>query len=164
MKILIAPDKFKDCLSATDVAEAMARGVREVDPRIEVDLCPLADGGEGFVESLVRATGGRFITHRVTGPLPERKVDARFGLLGDGATAVIEMAEASGLHRLRADERNPMHTTTFGTGELIRFAVMMDCTKVLLGTRLCRVLSVSVPSVEPRELVAGPIEEEIAGD
>jgi len=133
MRILVAPDKFKDCLSANEVADAIARGLRGVDPKIEIDLCPMADGGEGFVDALVRSTGGRFITHRVTGPLPEMKVDARFGLLGDGETAVIEMSSASGLHLLGREDRNPMHTTTFGTGELLKFAVQMDCRKILLG-------------------------------
>ncbi|MGH7215025.1 MAG: glycerate kinase, partial [Tepidisphaeraceae bacterium] len=119
MKIVIAPDKFKDCLDAIEVARAMAAGARRVDSSIEIDLCPMADGGEGTVAALVAATGGRFITRRVTGPLPDMKVDATFGILGDGQTAVIEMAAASGLALLQPEDRNPLYTTTYGTGELL---------------------------------------------
>src|SRR5690242_18872263 len=82
MRILIAPDKFKGCLSADAVAAAIATGAREVDSSIEIDICPLADGGEGTVAALVAATGGKTVTRRVTGPLPEMKVDATFGILG----------------------------------------------------------------------------------
>ena len=133
MKIVIAPDKYKGCLSAQDVAEAMAAGARTVDPAIELDLCPLADGGEGTVDALVAATGGRFEIRRVTGPLPEMKVDARFGILGDGKTAVIEMAAASGMALLAPGDRNPMNTTTFGTGELIVAAIDMGCREIIVG-------------------------------
>src|ERR1700728_5035494 len=88
MRVIIAPDKFKGCLSAEDAAAAMAAGVLRAMPSASVDLCPMADGGEGTVEALVNATRGRLISRRVTGPLPEMKVEARFGILGDGATAV----------------------------------------------------------------------------
>src|SRR5579871_6755287 len=97
MRIVIAPDKFKGCLSAAEVADAIAAGVRRASKDAELDLCPMADGGEGTVAALVAATGGTLITRRVSGPLPEMKVDATFGMLGDGETAVIEMAAASGL-------------------------------------------------------------------
>jgi glycerate kinase len=134
MKIVIAPDKFKGCLSAADVAGAIADGVRSVDPNTETDLCPMADGGEGTVAALVAATGGRLITRRVTGPLPEMKVDAIFGILGDGQTAVIEMAAASGLALLPPGDRNPLNTTTFGTGELIAAAVReQGARRIILG-------------------------------
>jgi glycerate kinase len=93
----------------------------------------MADGGEGTVDALVAATGGRLITRRVTGPLPEMKVDATFGLLGDGTTAVIEMAAASGLHWLKPEQYDPMKTTTFGTGELIMAALEMGATRIILG-------------------------------
>src|SRR5690242_9947316 len=79
MRIVIAPDKFKGCLTAPQVCDAIARGVRQARPDAEIDLCPMADGGEGTVAALVAATGGRFETRRVTGPLPEMKVDATFG-------------------------------------------------------------------------------------
>lgn len=134
MRVVIAPDKFKDCLAAPDVAEAIARGVRDVVPDAAVDLCPMADGGEGTVQALVAATGGRFETRRVTGPLPEMKVDARFGVLGDGTTAVVEMSAASGLALLAPEDRNPLHTTTFGTGELlVAAATIPGVTRIILG-------------------------------
>src|SRR3954465_11069014 len=119
MRALLAPDKFKGCLSAADVAAAMALGVRDVDPSAEIDACPVADGGEGTVDALVAATGGRVERRRVTGPLPEMKVEAAFGVLGDGRTAVVEMSAASGLALLKPEDRNPLNTTTFGTGELL---------------------------------------------
>src|SRR4051812_41522759 len=87
MRIVIAPDKFKGCLTALQVCEAIARGVRSVRPDAQLDLCPMADGGEGRVAALVAATGGRFETRRVTGPLPEMKVEAVFGVLGSTGLA-----------------------------------------------------------------------------
>lgn len=133
MRVVIAPDKFKGCLAAPAVAEAMAAGVRRADAAAQVDLCPMADGGEGTVDALVRATGGRFVTQRVVGPLPEMRVDATFGLLGDGRTAVIEMAAASGLHLLPPDERNPLNTTTFGAGQLLLAAAKLGVERIILG-------------------------------
>jgi glycerate kinase len=133
MKIVLAPDKFKGCFSAAEVCRAMAAGLRRVDAAIEIDACPMADGGEGTVAALVAATGGRLLTARVTGPLPEMKVDATFGMLGDGRTAVIEMAAASGLALLKADQRNPLYTTTYGTGELLNAAVEAGAKQILLG-------------------------------
>jgi glycerate kinase len=134
MKVVIAPDKFKDCLSAPDVATTIARGIRDAAPDATLDLCPMADGGEGTVEALVVATSGRFETHRVTGPLPEMKVEARFGVLGDGTTAVVEMSAASGLALLKPEDRNPLNTTTFGTGELLVAAAMIPgVTHIILG-------------------------------
>ncbi len=143
MKVVIAPDKFKGSLSAENVAQAIARGVRNAAPDAEIDLCPMADGGEGTAAALVAATGGQLITHRVTGPLPEMKVDATFGMLPISAgqrpahpreqTAVIEMASASGLHLLRRDQYDPMATTTFGTGELMVEAVRRGAKRILLG-------------------------------
>ncbi|HEX4124419.1 MAG TPA: glycerate kinase [Tepidisphaeraceae bacterium] len=133
MKILIAPDKFKGSLSAIEAADAIAAGIRRVWPDAVLDLCPVADGGEGTVSALVAATGGSIQVRRVTGPLPEMKVDAAFGLLGDGQTAVIEMAAASGLALLRPDQRDPLATTTFGTGELLDAAAILGVRHVLLG-------------------------------
>jgi glycerate kinase len=133
MQILLAPDKFKGCLSAQAVAQAMARGIARVASEAQVDLCPLADGGEGTVDALVSATGGKIIRRRVTGPLPEMKVEAALGLLGDGQTAVIEMAAASGLALLRSDQRDPMATTTYGTGELLMAAAELGAKKIILG-------------------------------
>ena len=133
MRIVLAPDKFKGCLSAADVARAMAAGARTVDPAIEIDACPIADGGEGTVEALVSATGGRIETRRVTGPLPDIRVDARFGILGDGKTAVVEMSAASGLALLSPEDRDPMRTTTFGTGQLLLEAAKLGVEQIILG-------------------------------
>jgi glycerate 2-kinase len=133
MRIVVAPDKFKSCLSAAEVAQAMETGLRRAAPEAQIDICPMADGGEGTVEALVSATGGRFVVRRVTGPLPEMKVDARFGILGDGITAVIEMSAASGLALLRPEDRDPMRTTTFGAGELLMAAAEMGVSRIILG-------------------------------
>ena len=133
MKILLAPDKFKGCMTAAEICKAIAAGLRSVDPKIEIDECPMADGGEGTVAALVAATGGRLISRRVTGPLPETKVDAVFGMLGDAQTAVIEMSEASGLALLKPEDRNPMYTTTFGTGELLNAAIELGAKQIILG-------------------------------
>ena len=132
MRVVVAPDKFKGSLSAVEAADAIARGVRRADPAAEVDEVPMADGGEGTVEALVAATGGSFRTVRVTGPLGE-PVEARFGLSGDGATAVIEMAAASGLVLVPPDRRDPTRTTTRGTGELIRAALDAGADRIILG-------------------------------
>jgi glycerate kinase len=129
MKVVIAPDKFKGSLSAEDVARAIAKGVGSV----EVDSCPVADGGEGTVVALVAATKGHFETRTVTGPLPDMRVDATFGILGDGKTAVIEMSAASGLAVLPAEDRDPMRTTTYGTGELLLEAAKLGVAEIILG-------------------------------
>jgi glycerate kinase len=133
MRIVIAPDKFKGCLAARDVAAAIADGLRRADPAVDVEQIPMADGGEGTVDALVAATDGRLITCRVTGPLPSMKVDATFGMLGDRTTAVIEMAAASGLHWLKPDQYDPMKTTTYGTGELIMAAAIEGAKRIILG-------------------------------
>src|SRR4051812_30413027 len=109
MRVLVAPDKFKGCLSAPEVAAAMAEGVTAAGH--EVDACPMADGGEGTVDALVTATAGRYEERQVTGPRGDI-VTARFGILGDGQTAVIEMAAAAGLALVPEKQRNPLHTTT----------------------------------------------------
>jgi glycerate kinase len=132
MKIIAAPNAFKESLSAVGVAQSIARGVHRVLPQAEVVQVPMADGGDGTVEALVAATGGRIIQRRVTGPL-EEPVNAYFGLLGDGHTAVVEMATASGLHLVPKNKRNPMKTTTYGTGELIAAALDQGAKKVIVG-------------------------------
>ena len=132
MKITVAPDSFKESLSAVEAADAIARGLRRALPDVEIECVPMADGGEGAVEALVAATGGRFLTQRVTGALGE-PVDARYGILGDGETAVIEMAAASGLPLVPPDKRNPLITTTLGTGELIRAALETGARKIIVG-------------------------------
>lgn len=132
MRIVIAPDSFKGSMDARTVAEAFARGVRQVCPEAELDLVPMADGGEGTVAALVAATGGRIIEQTVSGPLGE-PVSAFYGLLGDGETAVIEMAAASGLPLLPIERRNPLVTTTYGTGELIRTALDGGARSLIIG-------------------------------
>ncbi|MEO6434681.1 MAG: glycerate kinase, partial [Tepidisphaeraceae bacterium] len=177
MKVVLAPDKFKGCLSAAEVAAAMASGLRRVDPSFAIDLCPVADGGEGTVAALVAATGGRLETRRVTGPLPDMQVDATFGILGEGSregsgfgvqgsanaptasgahassslnpeprtlnppepltpnplVAVIEMSAASGLALLAPLDRDPMRTTTYGTGQLLLEAARLGAQTIILG-------------------------------
>ncbi|MDE1478881.1 glycerate kinase [Xenorhabdus bovienii] len=132
MKIVIAPDSFKESLSALQVAEAIEQGFREIFPQATYIRLPMADGGEGTVESLVAATGGQRISCSVTDPLGQ-PVDAFFGLLGDGKTAVIEMAAASGLHLVPMEQRNPLITTSYGTGELILAALEHGAQKLILG-------------------------------
>src|SRR4051795_7029059 len=110
MKVVVAPDKFKGSLTAPEAARAMARGVAASAPDAEIDLAPMADGGEGTVEALVAATSGTFHEAGVNGPLGE-PVRARFGMLGDGRTAVIEMAAASGLVLVPHARRDPLRAT-----------------------------------------------------
>ncbi len=139
MKIVVAPDSFKECLSAVEVTRAIAEGLRAAwaalpveGESLEIVEVPVADGGEGTVDTVVAATGGQVRGVAVTGPLGER-VEARFGLLADGATAVIEMASAAGLHLVPADRRNPEKTSTYGVGELIRAALDAGARKILIG-------------------------------
>jgi glycerate 2-kinase len=132
MRIIVAPDSYKGSLSAVGVANAMARGIGAVFPDAEVVRLPIADGGEGTVDALVTATGGRTSNLRVSGPLGE-KVDAAWGILGDGSTAVIEMASASGLPLVPRNKRNPLLTSTFGTGELIRAALDAGLRRMIIG-------------------------------
>lgn len=160
MKIVIAPDSFKECLAASAVAQAIARGVLAVCGDAELDLCPMADGGEGTVEAMVAATGGRMMTADVFDPLG-KPIRAHWGLLGSAGgpgllpgelgllgavaegeaentpagelTAVIEMAAASGLHLVPPELRDPLRTTTFGTGQLIRAAMDAGARKIILG-------------------------------
>lgn len=133
MRIVLSPDKFKGCLTAREVCNALAAGIRSVRPEALIDSCPMADGGEGTVAAMVAATGGRFETRQVTGPLPEMKVDATFGVLGDGHTAVVEMAAACGLALLKPEDQNPYATTTFGAGELLLEAVKLGADHIILG-------------------------------
>lgn len=132
MRITLAPDSFKGSLTALQVCDAMAAGIAEVDPGIECVKVPMADGGEGTVQSLVDATGGALRCVTVHGPLFE-PVDACYGILGDGQTAVIEMAAASGLTLVPTHRRNPLHTTTYGTGELIRAALDAGVRHFIIG-------------------------------
>ncbi|GAA4649472.1 glycerate kinase [Kistimonas scapharcae] len=132
MKIVIAPDSFKECLTALEVAKAIEEGILSVLPDAECIKVPVADGGEGTARSLVDATGGQLLQYSVTGPLGQ-PVNAALGLLGDGETAVIEMAEASGLALVPPASRNPLHTTTYGTGELISKALDLGVRHLIIG-------------------------------
>lgn len=132
MRIVVAPDSYKGSASAPEVAAAMARGIRRVFPDADVVQVPIADGGEGTVEALVGATGGVIRKSQVAGPLGEPLV-APWGILGDGRTAVIEMAAASGLTLLAADRRDPLRTTTCGVGELIRAALDAGLRRLIIG-------------------------------
>ncbi|ELQ6141636.1 glycerate kinase [Cronobacter sakazakii] len=131
-KIVIAPDSFKESLSAMDVAKAIEAGFREIYPQASYVCVPMADGGEGTVEAMVAATGGQIITTPVTAPLGN-KVDGFFGLLGDGETAVVEMAAASGLHLVPTAQRDPRITTSYGTGELILAALEQGVKAIIIG-------------------------------
>lgn len=132
MKIVIAPDSYKESLSALEVAQAVEAGFRQVFPDADYVLVPVADGGEGTVDAMVAATGGRKETVTVSGPLGE-PVEAFYGLTGDGDTAVIEMAAASGLALVPPDRRNPLLTNSRGTGELIRAALDAGARRFILG-------------------------------
>lgn len=132
MKIVVAPDSFKGSLTAIEVAGGIERGIREIFPEAEIIKIPMADGGDGTVQCLVNATGGKILREKVTGPLGE-EVLASYGILGDKKTAVIEMAEASGLTLVPVNKRNPLVTTTYGTGQLIRAALDQGCRKMIIG-------------------------------
>lgn len=136
MRIVIAPDSFKESLDAQAVAQAVARGLSRVLPDIDTVCVPVADGGEGTTQALVAATAGSLKTQNVTGPLG-RPLDALWGFLGEQSdtplTAVVETASASGLDKLSSDERDALHATTFGTGELIRAALDQGVRRIILG-------------------------------
>lgn len=121
-KILIAPDSFKGSLRAQEVAKAMERGIQRFDHTIETCLLPVADGGEGTMDALIKGTNGKIMSVQVTGPLGE-SVQACYGVLGDDQTVVIEIAEAAGLALIQNNQLNPLHTTTFGVGQLIASAL-----------------------------------------
>ena len=132
MKIVIAPDSYKESLTALEVATEIEAGFREVFPAAEYHLVPMADGGEGTVAAMVAATGGRLVELQVTGPLGA-PVQAFYGLTGDGETAIIEMAAASGLALVPPELRDPLVTTSYGTGELIKAALDAGGRHLIIG-------------------------------
>lgn len=132
MKIILAPDSFKGNLTSLQVATVFEKGVKRALPKARCIKVPMADGGEGTVQSLVDATGGTFIRKKVTGPAGQA-VSARYGMLADGETAVIEMAEASGLPLATGKHRNPLKTTSYGTGELMLDAAKRGAKKIIIG-------------------------------
>lgn len=131
-RVVVAPDSFKGSLSSVEAAEAIRSGVMKAASGAEVVIVPMADGGEGTVDAVLAAAGGERIAVTVAGPLGE-PVEAAYGVLRDGRTAVIEMAAASGLPLLAADARDPMAATTYGTGQLIRDALGRGATRILIG-------------------------------
>jgi glycerate kinase len=132
VKILIAPDSFKESLSAFEVANSIEKGILKFKPDIECIKIPLADGGEGTVDAILNASGGKRISVKVMDPLM-REIVSFLGILPDNETAVIEMAAASGLELLSPEERNPFHTTSYGTGQLIKAALDHGCRKIYIG-------------------------------
>lgn len=129
---VLAPDSFKGSLTAKEVCLAMEKGIKKVLPAAECLSVPMADGGEGTMQSLVDATGGRIYEQEVTGPLGN-PVKSFYGIMGDGKTAVIEMASASGLHLVDETTKNPLITTTYGTGQLVKACLDKGIDKIILG-------------------------------
>lgn len=131
-KIVIAIDSFKGCLTSAEAGIAAAEGVHTVYPECETIILPVADGGEGMLDVLITATHGKRIALRAHGPLMELR-DTRYGISGDGQTAFIEMAAISGLPLVPKEKRNPMLTSTYGTGELIHDALEHGCRNFIIG-------------------------------
>ena len=164
MRILVAPDSFKGSVSALGAAEAMERGIHAVFPGAEVLKVPIADGGEGTVEALVAGTGGRLVQVEVRGPMGE-PVLAHWGVSGDGATAFIEMAAASGLPLVPREQRDPRLASTVGTGELMKAALDAGLRRLVVGiggsatndggAGMARALGVRFLDAEGRDLPEG---------
>lgn len=131
-KIILAPDSFKESASDIEICHAMEKGIRKVFPDADIIQLPMADGGEGTVQALVNSRQGKIKQAVVRNPIGNNTT-AEYGILGDKQTAVIEMASASGLHLLTSDERNPMETSTYGTGELIIRCLDQGINKIILG-------------------------------
>lgn len=132
MKIVVAPDSFKGSLTALQVTDAIERGIKKVDSNIEIVKVPVADGGEGTVEALLTAVGGKLIETKVKDPLL-KDITASYAILANNQTAVIEMATASGLVLVPKEKRNPWYTTTYGTGQLFIDALDKGCRKFIIG-------------------------------
>ncbi|MBR9872751.1 MAG: glycerate kinase [Vibrionaceae bacterium] len=164
MKIVIAPDSYKESLSAIEVAEAIEIGFKRVFPDWQYIKCPAADGGEGSVEALVDASGGHLVTTQVVGPLGEPH-QAFYGISGDRKTAFIEMAAASGIELIPAEQRNPYTTTSYGTGQLIEHALEQGIRHLILciggsatndaGCGMMQAMGVSFKDEQGRELPYG---------
>ncbi|MGL4735838.1 MAG: glycerate kinase family protein [Cellulosilyticaceae bacterium] len=132
MKIVVAIDSLKGSLTSMEAGGAIREGILNRDPNVEVIIKPLADGGEGTTEALVSGMGGAFGHIDVTGPIGE-KVTARYGVIKEDQMAIIEMAEASGLPLVPTEKRNPLYTTTYGVGEMIKSCVLAGCRKFIVG-------------------------------
>lgn len=167
MKIVIAPDSFKGSLTALEVASAIEEGLYKYNKDFTIEKVPMADGGEGTVESLVSLTNGEIIIVEVKDPLM-RDIKGFYGLLGDKKTAVIEMAAASGLPLLKQDERNPLIASTYGTGQLIKDALDRGCKNFIIGiggsatndggTGMLKALGVKFLNKDNKEIKDGAIE------
>lgn len=130
--IVLAPDSFKESMSAKEACEAMERGIKKVNKDIRCIHVPMADGGEGTMQALVDATNGKVYSLKVVGPLGNM-VEANYGILGDGEIGVLEMASASGMQLVPIEKRNPLITTTYGTGQLIKACLDHGVKKILIG-------------------------------
>lgn len=169
MKIVIAPNAFKESLSASEAAEAMALGAHAACPDVETVCCPVADGGDGFVDVMAQALGGEVHSRQVTGPAWE-PVEASFAYVQESRTALIEMASASGLALLSPEHRNPIQTTTRGTGELMHAALELGATRIVVGiggSATCDggigvAEALGVEFLDARELPVRPVGGELA--
>jgi glycerate 2-kinase len=132
MKFILAPDSYKESMTAKEACAAMEKGIKAVMPEATCIQVPLADGGEGTLHTLVEVTGGKIFKQKVKDPLSNETL-AEYGILGDGQTGVIELASASGLHLVPVEKRNPLITTTYGTGELIRAILAHRIKKLVIG-------------------------------
>ena len=132
MKILIAPDKFKGSLNAREVAENIAKGIRDALPDAEIDIVPMADGGEGTADAICDTRGCSWLKCKAHDPLG-REIDARYGWIEHEKLAVMEMSEAAGMRRLSENERDPVRATTFGVGEMISDAVKRGAKEIIIG-------------------------------
>jgi glycerate 2-kinase len=130
---VLAPDSFKESMTAEQACFAMQRGIEKVIADAQFIHVPMADGGEGTVDALVAARDGRKVHFEVTGPLIGQNVQSYLGLIDEGKTAVIEMAMANGIHLIKKSQRNPLVTTTKGTGEMIKVALELGVSKIIIG-------------------------------
>ncbi|WP_180048839.1 glycerate kinase [Acinetobacter sp. YH12144] len=130
---VLAPDSFKESMSAQQACDAMRRAILKLIPDANVIAVPMADGGEGTVDALLSACHGQKVPIALTGPLPNQRVTTYFGLIDGGKTAVIEMAKANGIHLVDMAQRNPLLTSTYGTGEMIKAALDFGVSKIIIG-------------------------------
>lgn len=133
MKVVIATDSFKGTLKAYEACEIIAKAIYEYAPDVQLVVKPMADGGEGTARAMIKAANGRWVPQTVMGPLPDMQVEAGFAWFDDDKTALVEMASASGLELLSTDQMNPLKTTTYGTGQLVKAAMEYGAQKILLA-------------------------------
>lgn len=133
LTFVLAPDSFKESMSAAQACQAIQRGIQNVIPDANIIHVPMADGGEGTVDALISSLKGESIACEVTGPLSEQRIQTYWGLVDASQTAVIEMAKANGIHLLKPSQRNPMLTSTYGTGEMIKRALDLGVKKIIVG-------------------------------